>query len=454
MKLLLIILSFFIQLSLQAQKIFSENDLIAVVKKYHPIARQALLDVEIAEAQILVRRGLFDPRASYGNSRKNFDGTEYYNQQSTELKIPVWYGIELHAGTENLGGSRLNPEETSGTINYVGVSIPVLNFTDLRRATLQQAKLYKRQEEFAARSTLNTLVADALTAYLKWWEKFEVYKTVQSSLQNAQLRLRMVKTLYELGERPAIDTLETVTQVLYLEQLETESKMLLQQSRLELSIHLWEEENRPYILPEDAVPQKFENYQPPGLDSLFLIARQHPIVKELSVKREELKLEKKIQFQSLLPDVSLKYNNISRNFSNVFHSPFFENNYQFGFQISVPLRLSEGRGKFRIARLKIEKIKLDQEYEQVRIQNSISQYYNEWQQTNIQFQQQVELVKNYLALQKGEETRFKNGESSIFMINSREAKLIEGRQKQLSFASKTRQAQIKLMWAAGMFGEF
>lgn len=484
MRIAILILIIGLTSSLKAQRIFSESELVAVVKKYHPIARQALLDVRIAEANLVASRGAFDPVLSIDNRRKDFDGTTYYDQFGTELKIPTWYGIDLYAGQETIRGDRLNPESTKGRINYAGVSIPLVQnlVMDKRRAVLQQSKVYIQQSEFMRKAALNDLLAEALEAYWEWWEQYQAMEVIQSALQIAKARLDMVRTGYQLGSFPAIDTLEATTQVQFFEQQKSEAEMLLQNSRLNLSVYLWSEGDQPYTLPEDAIPQMTgpaavpgDNWKPgfdltpgvdlspgsaispgtdltPGLDTLLTAASVHPMLVEYDYKLKGLAIEKKLQFQSLLPELRVKYNGIGRDFSKTFEDAFLNNNYRFGLVLSVPLRLSEGRGQFRAAKLKIEQTKLEQVSKQVAIQNKVQQYYNEWRQTLVQYQLQQDLVQNYLGLQKGEETKFANGESSLFLVNSRESKTLDGQRKELALAAKIQKLNVRLKWAAGIYG--
>jgi outer membrane protein TolC len=453
MKTVMLVLLVILSLPAFSQKIFKESDLVAVVRKYHPVAKQAYLDVRIANANVTSSRGGFDPVAKFENGRKDFDGTTYYNQQWSELRIPTWYGIDLYAGKETVRGDRINPEETKGGLNYIGVSIPLVQnlVIDKRRAIVQQAKVFQEQSEMARRVVVNDLLLEALHAYWNWWEQHQVLLTVQASLVNAKNRLEMVKTLYNLGDRAAIDTLEATTQVQLFEQKEAEAIMYMQKSRLQLSTFLWREKDIAYELPEDAVPEQPREEQILPVDSLLSEARVHPLLLEYNYKLSALGIEKRLKFQSLLPQVEAKYNQLGRQFSKTFTNALFENNYRFGISMSMPLRLSEGRGDYRIAKLKIEQTKLSQIAKQVQVHNKVKQYYIEWQQTGIQVDVQQKLVANYLALQKGEENRFLNGESSLFLINARELRTIEGKQKLIELAAKKQRAIVTLRWSAGLF---
>jgi hypothetical protein len=59
-----------------------------------------------------------------------------------------------------------------------------------------------------------------------------------------------------------------------------------------------------------------------------------------------------------------------------------------------------------------------------------------------------------LQLQRGEETRFFNGESSLFIVNSRENKTQEVLIKLTEAAVKYNKTTIALQWAAGQLWQY
>ena len=68
----------------------------------------------------------------------------------------------------------------------------------------------------------------------------------------------------------------------------------------------------------------------------------------------------------------------------------------------------------------------------------------------MQLSLQSKLIDNITALQKGEETKFKNGESSLFLLNARELKTIEAEQKVVELKAKLQKAAVDVKWSAGL----
>ena len=456
MRLTLIMCLIIFSLNPKAQnRVFTEDELVSAIRKYHPVAKQAAIDVSIARTEVTISRGAFDPRVSGQTARKEFAGIDYYDQQATEVSIPTWYGIDVHAGTEKLSGARLNPEETAGRLSYLGFSVqPLQNLVlDKRRATLQQAKILQQLSETERRIAVNDLLLNGLKSYWEWWESYHIHLLMQSALRNAEKRMAFVKTAYALGDRPAIDTVEAYTQIQSIQIRLSEAFLKLTTAQLELNTFLWNENNGQVELPIDVVPQ---NYQPVGsmdLPELFDLVKTHPELTQYDFKLRNIALDRRLAFQSLLPEVKLKYNQTGYDFSSSLKNGWFDNNYRYGLSFSMPLRLSEGRGKYQQAKLKLARTSLEQANKRIQLETKVRQSFNQWQQAEVQLSLQNEFASNTKTLQRGEEVRFSNGESSLFLVNARELRTIEAEQKQIELKAKVKKAVVAMRWAAGVYAE-
>lgn len=436
------------------EKTFSESELLQVVRSYHPVARQAVLQLEEAAAEVRIARGAFDPVVSAYNSRKEVEGVLYYQHRQQEVRVPTWYGIELRAGSESLSGERTNPSDTRGSVSYVGVSVPLLRnlAMDKRRAVLAQAKRMQEASLAEQQRVLNDLLHEALKAYRLWWQQHQLARLFREAMTNAQKRMAMVCEAARLGERPAIDTLEALTQVQAFQLRQAEIALEGAKAQLELSLFLWTEEGQPYELPQDAVPQPgvlIENV--PLLEDYLASVKEHPELKQYQYKLSALRLDRQLAFQSLLPSVNLHYNQLGkdRSLKETLSAPWLHNNYRFAVTLSLPLRLSEGRGQYSKAGLKLQGARLEQLHKKAALEMKVKQSFTQWQQVQRQRQVQQSAVQNYQALQRGEEVRFFNGESSLFLVNSREAKTLEAREKLVTLEAKESLARYSLQWAAG-----
>ncbi len=443
-------------------KTLSAKQYVEIVKQYHPVAKQADIFVEKSKADVTIARGMFDPVLVNEMAEKTFDGTNYYYYNRPELLIPTWFGVEVSAGLEYLSGNRTDPEETKGKSSYLGISVPLAKnlLMDKRRAALQTAKIFRDASSVEKRNILNNLLLDAMKIYWTWVKEYQVYKTLGDAVVVNEKRVEMVKTAYQLGERPAIDTAEALVQLQSFELQKNQAWLDFQNATLELSVFLWTAETEPYNLSANVIP--VENLQTlsiadavlPELNSLLTAAiKNHPELLGYNFKINALEIDKKLKFQELLPTVNFRYNQLGKGndiLKTATTGPLFQNNFQYGLSLSIPLRLSQGRGEYRKAKLKITETQLQQVQKQQLVENKVRSYFNELIAVKNQVALQEKAYKNYQVLQRGEEIRFMAGESSLFLINARENKTLEALQKLQELKAKYYKTENALMWAAGV----
>lgn len=465
MKLRLIIFYFFLSLStVEAQdslRTLSAQQVAEIVKRFHPVAKQAAILIEKAKADILIARGSFDPLIYNSLAQKTFDGTDYYQYNRPELSIPTWFGVELYAGLEKLSGSRTDPTETTGETSYFGLSVPLAKnlLMDKRRAALQTAKIFRQASDVERRNIVNNLLLDAMKSYWYWIQYYQVYRILNDAVLVNEKRFQLVKSGYRLGDRPAIDTTEALTQLQSFQVMRENAWMQYQNAGLELSVFLWEPNDQPYVLPPDVIPAEdkvltdISSSSLPVLNELTDAARRnHPELLLYNYKLDALNIEKKLKFQQLLPTLDFRYNQLGKGYDilKTATGPLFENNFQYGLTFGIPLRLSEGRGEYRKAKLKITETRLELGLKQVQIENKVKSYFNELVALKNQVSIQEKAYQNYVALQRAEETRFQIGESSLFLINARENKALEALQKLQELRTKYLVTVNALQWAAGL----
>ncbi len=440
----------------------SAKQLIEIVKQFHPVAKQADIFIEKAKADVTIARGMFDPVLSNESAEKTFDGTNYYYYNRPELSIPTWFGVELTAGLEYLAGNRTDPEETKGRTSYVGISVPLAKnlLMDKRRAALQTAKIFREASTIEKRNILNNLLLEAMKTYWTWVQQYMYYKTVSDAVVVNEKRVELVKTAYRLGDRPAIDTAEALVQLQSFELQKSQAWLEFQNTTLDLSAFLWTSNTQPYNLSTNIVPGvdlqtlNIASTALPELNNLLVIAlKNHPDLMMYNYKLNVLGVEKKLKFQELLPTVNFRYNQLGKGYEilkTATTGPLFKNNFQYGLSLDIPLRLSQGRGEYRKAKLKITETQLQQGQKLQQIENKVKSYFNEMLAMRSQVALQEKTYKNYQILQRGEETRFQAGESSLFLINARENKALEALQKLQELKAKYFKAENNLLWAAGI----
>ncbi len=442
-------------------EILTQSQFIDIILKYHPVSKQADINIEKAKADILIARGGFDPLLTATTTQKTFDGTEYYNYVQPELRIPTWYGIEVVAGAEYLKGNRTNAEETLGKTSYAGLVVPLAKnlIIDKRRAMLQTAKVFRNLSEVEKRSTLNNLLIDALQSYWDWAYQYQQLAIINNVVTVNEKRIALVKTSVNFGDKPALDSIEAISQLQTFQYLQNEAMLLLQNAKIELSAFLWKDDVEINSLPDNIIPENnwlkesFALEPLPVLEEIMnQVRKAHPDIQQYEFLLKAMGIDKKLKFQELLPKLDFKYNQLGKGYNilNAKSGALFENNFQYGISFGIPLRLSKGRGEFRKADLKITETALKRDLKIVEIENKVKMYFNKLSTLLSQSVLLEKAYQNFLFLQRGEELKFFNGESSLFLVNSRENKSLEALQKLIKTKADYYKTYNYLQWAAGL----
>lgn len=253
---LIVLASLTTAIAQDSTKTLDAAQVIELVRKFHPVAKQAGIHIDKAQADLLAARGGFDSVLGAYVSRKRFDGINYYNMTSPEIVIPTWYGIEVHSGVDNYSGQRLDPTMTKGQSAFLGVSVPLARdlMMDKRRAFLKQARIFRSLADTEQRLILNDLLMDAMDAYWQWVSYYNQYLIVQENVTVNTQRLDFVRKSLLNGERAAIDTIETLAQLQSFQYQQSQYQLDFRNAGLWLSTFLWNDAGEPYTLPETVIP--------------------------------------------------------------------------------------------------------------------------------------------------------------------------------------------------------
>jgi outer membrane protein TolC len=454
---LLVLLFLIPVLTGSAQSVLTPYTFLKQIELYHPVARQANLRIDQSVASVLSAKGIFDPVIDYQHNAKVFAGDDYYNYNNPELKLFTPLGISIKAGAENNLGKYINPEFTRGTLSYAGIEMPVLRglLIDKKRAALKQAEIFVNQAETEKQAMLNDLYLDAITDYWLWAAAYQELQVVNQNLQVAEERFELTRILFANGENSAGDTTEALGQIFSLQLQQAAMLQQYQKTGINLSQYLWGENQEPYMLAEGTEPEIRMLLTPPALlyaETLTENIPQHPLIRTLDYQLSVLAVERRLKQQNLLPELMLKANLLSKDYfrfeSNI--TPYLANNYKFGIAFNVPLFLRESRGELQKTSLKIEETLWKQKQKSWELETKILQYQAELLNIRNQTELGENLITNYQRMLELEELRFSQGESSLFVINSRQNKLIDSYLKLIELRVKYIQTWFRQQWAAGL----
>lgn len=456
-------LIFFISLNTYAQAIDNPIELnfveyLGYVKKYHPIAKQANLVVDEGQAKLMKARGAFDPKIDVDYATKSFKGSEYYDVLNATFKVPTWFGVEFKGGFEQNDGVYLNPERTVPVdgLYSAGVTVPLAQglLTNDRMATLRQAKFYREQAKADSDALVNEILFEASIAYFDWLANYNELQVYANFLSNAEIRFQGVKQSALLGEKAAIDTVEAKITVQNRQLSFEQARLKFIKSKLQLSTFLWLENSVPVELQPNVVPSTLNT----EVIALTLgieadnfteeMVTDNAKIRSLGYKIDGLKVEKRLRLNNLLPVIDVNYNFLTE-------TPDYLNSlntsaYKGGVTIKLPLFLRKERGDLKLAKIKLQDTSFEFDSAQLTVRNKLIASYQEIDSYTTQTEMIEDLVVNYQAMLSAEERKFNYGESSLFLVNSREKSLIDVKLKENQLQFKTFSATASLFKNLGI----
>lgn len=439
--------------SQQKTDTLSWNQFKEIIKMYHPIAMQANLVESLAKARMKQAWGNFDPKLSTTFDQKVYDGREYYQFLTPEIKLPLWYGLELKGNYSEAEGVFINPESKlpAEGLSFVGLNMSLGKglLIDKRRAAVKQANIFKEASTNQQLLIINDLILDAGEAYINWQNSYRIALIYDQALLLTEVRYKAVKSSVIGGDRPAIDTLEALTQIQQRQIQLQQAKLDLQNALYDLGSFMWLPQNQPVDIEKlNAYPQYQEIEIPQTLNPTIV---NNPKLLSYGFKLRDLEVEKKLKAENLRPtlDLQLGLLNTGQSALRNLNRNYWENNNKIGLQFSFPLTFTTARGDLAEAKLKIR----DTQYQQSLVSNDLQVKFNQNKAEGATLQSQLIIIKQAVDANKklvaGEEMRFRFGDSSLFLINARESKLIETQEKLIGTENKIRKNKLKAEYILG-----
>lgn len=446
----------------QPDSLLTFDQYLTWVSTYHPISQQIGLETETARAKLMKARGAFDPKLYGSYDDKLFGETNYWDIFEGGIKIPTRTGIEVKAAFNTNEGDFINPKDKLPTQGQalLGISVPLLRGLriDARRAALQQAKILQQQTVIDQQLAFNGLIYDASLTYWNWVIQYTALDLFQDASQRAAIRFEGIKQGFFAGDKAEIDTTDALTQYQSIQLLQLEAENAFMLAGLSLTNFLWSEQGLPFDLragirppntQEQPIPTAFSALE---MDALLLEIDQHPMLLQNAFKLENLAIERKLKGEMLKPQFDVNYNLLTSGQAFQEGVTQFDfaptQNYKWGVTVGFPLFLRKERGDLAITDVKIQQTMLERDRKRLEVENKLRIYQAQSTALAAQINLQQAAVNNYIRLLQAEEEKLLNGQSTLFLINSREMKLINSRQKLLSLQAKFAKTQASWTFAA------
>lgn len=409
----------------------------------HPVAKQAQLINESAKQQLRLARGGFDPAIKGNFDQKYYDGKNYYTQTEANIVWPSWFGAEFKAGIENNTGLYLNPQETvpQQGLYSAGVSVPLLQgfLFDTRRAALEQAKIMVQYSEAEQLQTLNKLLLEAAKTYAEWFKNYHVLQVKQEGFSIAKENLKAIKLRALEGDLPWIDTTEAFTEKQRRLAELIHAATLYENSCNSMSQFLWNENGNALYLQIDVIPPKnIAINLPQQTDPQAGLTRAvdaNFYFRQLNFKLQNLEIDQRLWRENTKPGINVNYNYLFPTGANQ-ETPFLWQGYKWGVELYMPITWRKELSKRKLAEIKVNDARYEVKNFENHLRTEINNTENLLRNTNQMISLQNDIVYGSEKLQQAENQKFTMGESTFFLLNARENKLLDERQKYISLQAE------------------
>lgn len=394
-------------------------------------------DVRVAEAKVAEARAkrmsafaAFEPRVNLSSEGKDYGNDLQYRLDRAEARVGLPGGIDLVGGAAQGTGAFINPERktpTEGLVN-LGISAPLggaLVFSDrqyewgasTRNLEIAEAKLDRTERK---------AILNAVKVYTFWQAQSEVQGAVDEALAVAAERLRLVREAFRLGERSEMDTLEA-----YLSWVDRRADAAKQANFTAGAIA----DVQQLLRGADTTGVDLTGMRPQSLPVVLGTSRQEASsIPELEMVNSALRRERlatTTAWAQWLPAPYVDYRMLQWG-----GSAWNPEAVQWKVGLTVPLFNQKARAELAGAQARLRAA-----------QANATATQNQFDIVRVQLAQQVQALDSELkaltasetaayALLQQERRRFALGESTMFILASRETKYLEAVQKRTLTSAK------------------
>jgi outer membrane protein TolC len=163
---------------------------------------------------------------------------------------------------------------------------------------------------------------------------------------------------------------------------------------------------------------------------------------------EQLRAEERWKKEQMKPVVNLQYNALNQATSPA-DDMLTMNNYKWGAQLSWPIFMRKAKGDLGITRVKIEELELEALQKTTVIRNKALASIRQLELLRMQLANVSGNVSNMQRLLDAEREKFNSGESSVFLINTREQQLFDLRVQETEISTQLKLQEIEILYLLG-----
>ena len=419
-------------LTLNAQALLTLDEAMSWTLTEHPLAEIATLTESRAPLLARQAQGAYDPQLKGDYERKSYLGKEYYDFGNAGVEWQSPLGLVLGGGYYLPDdGIFINPERNVPEAGqaYLSAKLPLLQglLTDEARIGVQRAEVAGDRVRQTARVLRNELRYDLTLRYADWAYATRVLAIAIATEALIEQRLANTIGLVANGDKPAIDTLESRVALGNQRLVRAQAAVDLELARRNLAELYW-----PLLDNENTIPGTALAAMPFALDTTVWVGG-HPELRELTLDITDLELERRLAREKEKPKLNVSYSLLGDGLDFGPEYPgddtpgVLSRAYKIGASLSYPIGNRQARSKTALTELKIQESTAKLTSKRIALVRKAEAYQQAASVYGAQLDEARLLVQQAERLLEAERTLFQLGESTQFLLNSREQSLQKAR---------------------------
>lgn len=456
-KLKLLAGSFFYAMTYFAQSpyVVTYTDYLKNVMDNNPLAQRAENFKTYGELQYKAAKGNFDPQIGGSLDQKFFNGKDYYSIASGGVKVPLFTAQNLKFGYEYGAGAYINPEHYTPSygLPYLGLEVGLLQgmFLDYRRAEVLKSKHYVGYYSAERDVQLNTVLFESASAYFDWLFSQKQLALNKYFVDLARERLVGLESMASIGEKAAVDTIEAA--VLYQSRLldyqNAEIEVRKQSNNLSIFYRPVQNSRQEALYSTtDSLDLFYDKLKQMILMKLHHDTVNNPVIDKYLAFQNVLEIDKRYKKELIKPVLNVNYNFLSYN-PNSYSPVYSPNNYKWGVDLAFPLLFRKSRNDYKLSKIVYQNNSLELDNKKNELNYKLSALEQAISLLSQQLQIAKKSVEYYRKMVEAEKMKFDNGESSLFLLNTRESKWLESELKFAEYKLKFIKTALNIIYLKG-----
>jgi cobalt-zinc-cadmium efflux system outer membrane protein len=435
----------------------SLEQVLTATQTHFPPLQAARQKRAIAAAKLLAAEGAFDTK---WKAKGEGVPLGYYQQGNMDVFLeqptPFWGMTVLSGYRLGLGNFAVyDGKKATNALGELraGLVLPLLRDRDIdeRRAKIGQAELDLVAADLDIRAKELKFAADALKSYWSWVAAGVSMQLIDQQLQLALTRNAGIVRSVQLGELAPIELQENQRAILNRQAKQLEGMRKLQETQIQLSLYVRQEDGLPWRPSSEALPPQFPELPspPPWQETLLDTAYRHrPELLALDVQWEQLDLALRLAKNQLNPALDLRFDaSQDLGAGEKSREPF---ELSVGLQWDFPLQLRKAQGnldELQAVQLQLAaEIRFQREQIKAELQDRHSAYQMAWERLAT-LRREVEVARQ---LEAAERQSFHLGNSSLLVVNLREQNTLDASLRELEAMAEAHKSRWLYLVSLGL----